>query len=190
MEKPQSPGYDAISIGTESDQPIATSMKLHTNRQTILDQIAILTIGLPFGAFKLLLGMVFLKLLPSPCNDAIGYTLIALGCIDIFINFLNLFALLLQDRSITEVCVLTMILARLKRNSRQNEAWKDFGTALDVMLSFTLVAVMVAGNMSHYLSGPALTLWNYSVVVNVLGAGLSRILISLRQVRYDAEPVG
>jgi hypothetical protein len=141
-----------------------------------MDQIAVLTIGFPFGAFKLLLGLVSLKILPSPFDTLIGFALIIFSFLDIMINLLNLITLVFQNRYLTDVCLLTMFFEMIKGNSENGKAWKEFGTALDVMLSFFIVAVIVGGDLTRYFPKFGMTLWSMSVVINVLGAGLSRMM--------------
>jgi hypothetical protein len=159
-------------------------MKLYINKGNILDQIAIITIGFPFASFKLLLGITFFKMLFSPVSYIVGTILIGWSIVDFLINGINLFMLLFRDRYLTNVCLLTSIFASKNSCFKNNHlAWKELGTALDVMLSFFLVAVMVGGNLFHYLSDWEFKLWSVSVVVNVLGAGITRIFLSIQRVK-------
>ncbi len=157
-------------------------MKLYINKNNALDQIAVITIGFPFAAFKWLLGHTFLKMMSSPINYLIGGILIGWSIIDFLINGANLLLLLFENRYPTNVCLLTNIFASKHVHVKNSVAWKEFGTALDVMLSFALVAIMVGGNLFHYLAGWEMHLWSASVVVNVLGAGITRIFLSIQQV--------
>ncbi|MGM0599850.1 MAG: hypothetical protein ACQETH_08560 [Candidatus Rifleibacteriota bacterium] len=155
------------------------SHKPEKKKSILLDQISILTIGFPFVIFKFLLGVVCLNMPSLPLHNFIGYILFVLGFVDALINLINFIFLFIFRRYFTEVCSLTIILAKVFKNSSHYEAWKEFGTSLDVMLSFTLVALMVGADLFGYLP-PALTkVWSISVVINVLGAGLSRMLLTL-----------
>ena len=145
----------------------------------LLDQISILTIGFPFVVFKFLLGMVSLNMPSIPLHNFIGYTLFILGFIDALINLINFIFLFIFRRYFTEVCSLTILLSKLFKNSVHFESWKEFGTSLDVMLSFTLVALMVGADLFSYLPPAYIKVWSISVVINVLGAGLSRMIITL-----------
>lgn len=160
---------------------------MQLNKNSILDQMAILTIGFPFAAFKLLGGLAILKSLPSLFGMLIGYSLIALSLIDFIINALNFIVFFFTNRYVTEVCLLTIIFEQFKKRSSKKMAWVEFGTDLDVMLSFSLVAIVVGGNMFHYFSNIGSKLWSFSVVINVLGAGLSRTMISLMKVSQTHE---
>ena len=66
---------------------------MRVRKNIISEQIAILTIVLPFVSFKFLLGMVSLKILPFPFSVLIGISLLLIGFFDISINMLNLFML-------------------------------------------------------------------------------------------------
>jgi len=159
-------------------------MKLYINKSNILDQIAVITIGFPFASFKVLLGITFLKMLSSPINYIVGTILVGWSAIDFLINGIDLLMLLLKNCYLTNVCLLTTIFASKKLRIKYNHlAWKELGTALDVMLSFSLVAIMVGGNLFRYLSHWEMNLWSVSVVVNVLGAGCTRIFLSIQQVK-------
>lgn len=159
-------------------------MKVYIPKRNMMDQIAIVTIGFPFVSFKLLLGIAFFKLLYPPFNYIVGVSLAAWSIIDLLINGLNLCMLLLRNRYCMNLCLLTCVFAAKKSEADDTAlAWKDVGTASDVLLSFVLVAIMAGGDLFRYLSPWQLSLWSVSVVVNVLGAGVSRIILSLQQVK-------
>ena len=61
--------------------------------------------------------------------------------------------------------------------------WQDLGNSLDVFLSFSIVAFMIAGNHLKEIPSEHMTVWNLSVILNVLGAGLGRVKDSLRNLR-------
>lgn len=153
------------------------------NESRWMDQFAIVTVGFPFVVFKLLLGVALMKAVPSPMGIAVGYLLISLGLIDLAINGINLVSFWTRRDNVTEVCLSTVLFAVAERRSRWGRPWRGVGTAVDVALSFTLVATMVGCDWFHFLSAAQNQAWSLAVIVNVLGAGLSQLMISLREVK-------
>lgn len=134
----------------------------------------ILTVGLPFCVFKIISGVIALSL---PWFWPAGYALIALGVIDLLFNAVNLGSLLFLHRRATSVCLSDLLVQKIKRGAPDAE----LGLALDVFLSFALVALVVgAGGIGH-MSARELALWNTAVVLNVLGAGIGRLMSALRR---------
>lgn len=135
--------------------------------------LEVVTIGLPFCAFKILTGLAFGQ-----------YWLIAWGGVDLLINLVNLFGLLVFKRRLFDACFLSFVVHSFKRPSADRKGhWQDFGNAADVFVSFILVAVMVGGGFLSYLDQSQMLIWNVSVVLNVLGAGLSRLTGSIKNLR-------
>lgn len=130
----------------------------------------ILTVGLPFCVFKLLTGVITLA---SP----VGYALLALGFIDLALNLVNLVSLVVVRRRVSAVCLTELVLGRYDAN---------LGLALDVFLSFALVALVVGFGWIVRLPPWALPVWNLAVVLNVLGAGAGRLYSAVRRVRAPA----
>lgn len=116
----------------------------------------ILTVGMPFAAFKLLTGLI--------AGAPAGYALIALGAIDAVLNLINLLSLVAVHRRTAPVCVLGLVLRG------------DLGLAADVFVSFALVAIVVGAGLLGRLPAWALPVWNIAVVLNVLGAGAGRLV--------------
>lgn len=140
----------------------------------ILPCAEILTVGLPFCVFKLLTGLILLGTTLAP----IGYVLLALGTVDLVLNLINLAALLVAHRRISAVCS-TEIALRRAGDTR-------LGLAADVFLSFGLVAIVVGGGLLPRLPAWALSSWNLAVVLNVLGAGVGRLLGAVYRLRAEA----
>lgn len=130
-----------------------------------MEKLDILTIGFPFAAFKILAGIV-LQALSGDSGNPMGWILIVWGIVDLIINMVNLIGLIVSGKKITATCVMGAI---FKSSS------EEVGAALDVMMSFTLVAIIVGGNLLKHLSPLQLNIWSMSVVLNVLGAGISRL---------------
>lgn len=139
--------------------------------------------GLPFCGFKLLTGVA---LLASDVNGLplLGRALIALGLLDAGINLINLGGLLVLRRRPFDACTLGLLSRLALRRSADAEdawAWQDLGNSLDVLLSMTLVAVVIAAGLLHNLNPAELLAWNLCVICNVMGAGLGRLGSSLRK---------
>jgi hypothetical protein len=133
----------------------------------------ILTIGLPFSAFKILTGM-FLD----------QYWLILLGAVDLLINMTNLISLFLIKKRVIDSCFLSFLVCAIKKPSDDMQLkWQDLGNALDVLLSFILVAYMIGGGFIGLIAPVHLAIWNISVVLNVVGAGLGRLSGSILNIR-------
>jgi hypothetical protein len=139
------------------------------------EALEVVTIGLPFCAFKILSGLVTLRVTP------LGWSLIALGGTDIFINSVNFFALILGRPRVLPVCALQMAVSRGRGRS-----YDELGTSLDVFVAFALVAGMIAFEQLSQLPKTGLQVWNLAVVLNVLGAGIGRLYGSLEALKKAA----
>ena len=138
----------------------------------VLPAAEILTVGGPFCAFKLLTGLIALE---SAAFAPLGYALLALGTIDLVLNVINFLSLVVVKRRITAVCLTDLALRRF------GDA--NIGLAVDVFLSFTLVAVVIAFGLLLRVPAWALPIWNLAVVLNVLGAGVGRLFGAVRSLR-------
>lgn len=123
----------------------------------------ILTVGIPFCVFKLVTGLVALDTTPA------GYALIALGSIDLVLNTINLIALLILRRRVSGVCLADVLLR------------DGLGLAVDVFVSFGLVAIVIGTGLLRDAPAWTLPIWNLAVVLNVLGAGVGRLVGALRK---------
>lgn len=136
----------------------------------------IITVGYPFCAFKILAGL------------ALGQTwLVFWGVLDTAINTANLIALLFRRHVTTETCLLSLIVRTLKKPSHDEKpVWRELGNSLDALLSFVIVAAMLGGGFLKLLTAAQLLIWNISVILNVLGAGTSRLSGSVAALRRDS----
>jgi hypothetical protein len=135
--------------------------------------LEIITIGLPFCSFKIVTG-IFLN---QPWLTALGF-------IDLVINLTNLVTLFLLKRRIIDSCLLSFLTRLLRKPTQLAKAkWQDLGNSLDVLLSFSLVAYMIGSGFIKDLPTDYLSLWNISVILNVFGAGFSRLEISIRNLK-------
>jgi hypothetical protein len=130
---------------------------------TLLALLEILTVGMPFCTFKLMSGLLLGRW---------GWPLLALGALDTALNLGNLIALLAWRRRALPICSANLLASLLGRRDRH---WSEMAAAMDVALSFLLVAVVVGGNFLRLLPPFGIAAWSASVVLNVLGAGLSQV---------------
>jgi hypothetical protein len=150
------------------------------------DLSEIVTIGLPFCVFKFVTG---LHLFESQYWGS-GSMLMGLGILDTMINGGNLLALLVRSRRILPVCTLTALTQWALRNRNLGyENRMDLGNSIDMALALVLVAGMVGLNRIGALPPQPIFAWNLAVVLNVLGAGLSRLNTSVRQLNTQGGTV-
>jgi hypothetical protein len=131
----------------------------------------ILTVGVPFCVFKLVTGLIALR---SDSLAPLGYGLLALGSVDLLLNVVNLVALLVTQKRIGAVCLSDVLLRRFGDS--------ELGLAVDVFISFGLVAIVIGFGLLLRVPTWALPIWNIAVVLNVLGAGAGRLFVALRRV--------
>lgn len=142
----------------------------------VLELTEVVTVGLPFCAFKLLTGLVLREI---PLVGALGWALLALGAIDLILNGVGFVSLAVRRRRAFGVCTTDLLVRAMGRGQRR----PDVGLALDVLLSFVLVAVMIGFGWLARLPAPLLGVWNVAVIFNVLGAGVGRLWSALRAPR-------
>lgn len=143
--------------------------------------LEVLTIGFPFCAFKILAGLVLHASASAPAARVLGLILIGLGGLDALINAANFLGLLFRGHRCTQACFFSVLTNPLKAITRHPEwRWQDLGNSLDVLTSFSLVATMIAGSGLARLTPPEMQFWNASVILNVMGAGLTRLGSSLK----------
>ena len=130
----------------------------------------ILTVGLPFCAFKLLTGDIAAH---GGSFAPLGYALLALGLVDLVLNTVNLVALVTLRRRLGSVCLAELAMRTFGRRA-------EVGLAIDVFVSFGLVACVVGFGLIARIPPWALPIWNTAVVLNVLGAGVGRLIAALR----------
>ena len=140
--------------------------------------LEILTVGLPFCAFKVLFGG-FLVRIGGALAIGVGTVLAVLGAIDAVLNTINLASWLARRRRAAPICSLSWLVHRARPGAPETRA-DALGTALDVLLAFALVAAAVGGGLLPRFDPTALSIWNVAVVVNVLGAGVLRVAAALR----------
>jgi len=133
----------------------------------------ILTVGLPFCAFKIIAGLGLKQL-----------WLTIWGLLDLAINAINLLALVILRRRLFDACLLSFLVRLVKKPDRDVRSyWQDLGNAIDVGFSFAIVALMLGGGFLSLLEPLQLKIWNISVILNVLGAGSFRLSASIASLR-------
>lgn len=117
--------------------------------------------GLPFCIFKFSAGW----LIASMGNKFLGWLVIGWAAVDLALNLAALAS------AKVSVCLLSNI-GRLTGRPRG----EDIFLALDTFLSFAIVAALIGFRLIRQVPEPWLSLWDLAVVLNVLGAGMARIL--------------
>jgi hypothetical protein len=170
------------------DQVWCTAPEMTSEKRNVTsDALEVATVGLPFCAFK---GLVGQHLVVSQ-GYALGYGLIALAAVDAAFNLVNLGALATLRRRAWSTCLLSAVSQRSRLfTAASHEFLADFGSSLDVLLSFTLVAAMVGFSQIGTMPPDHVALWNGAVVLNVLGAGLSRFRESVTRRPRSASQTG
>lgn len=106
---------------------------------------------------------------------ATAFIFIIWGFVDFILNAFSLYAVSCKGNMNYPVCLLSVFCKKHRVLSK----WQDSGEALDVMLSFIIVAVVVGQNLFVFMDGSQVKLWNICTVVNVLGAGIARLGASI-----------
>lgn len=132
--------------------------------------IELITIGFPFCVFKIVTGLYLIQ-----------YWLVILGVLDLVINTINLVSVTISNKRSLDACTLSYIVRLLKKPNKEiQNKWQDLGNAIDVFLSFSLVAYMIGWGGIAKVPYTQLQAWNISVVFNVFGAGYYRLSDSIR----------
>jgi len=137
--------------------------------------IEVITIGLPFCIFKYILGM---WLLTHPGLHLIGGALVVLAVIDGLINLANLCSLLARGKRAAAPCLTAVIAGRWPGKASQS-AREDIGISIDVLLAMSIVAYVIGSGIITHLEPRRALVWNVCVILNVMGAGLSRLSRSI-----------
>ncbi|MBI2362019.1 MAG: hypothetical protein HYV15_01360 [Elusimicrobia bacterium] len=141
--------------------------------------LEVVTVGLPFCVFKLLTGLWLLD--GGAGARALGWALLVLGGLDLLINTANLLSLVFLRRRALEPCLFAMAAKALGRSSGPAWTWQDLGNSLDVLLAMSIVAYMIAVQAQAGFPEARRHLWNACVILDVMGAGLTRFGGSLKR---------
>ena len=133
----------------------------------------IITIGLPFGVFKVTSGMYY-------GIDPIVWW----GYVDIVFNCVNAAIYLLLKRKLFPTCLLAFLGQQAGKLFKHDPVLtEDTGESLDVLFSFAIVALVIGSGAITRYPADMVFFWNISVVLNVLGAGSIRVFQSLKRYR-------
>ncbi len=150
--------------------------KLNYIKQNIFMVLSILTIGFPFVGYKVFGGIIVSHMYDGALiANVAAIVFIVWGLIDLALNAAGLYTVCCLGEVRYPICVLSW----LSRKNRVLCRWNDFGEAVDTLLSFSIVALVVGKNLFVFLDGAQIKLWNICTVVNVLGAGVARLGASL-----------
>lgn len=137
--------------------------------------------GIPFGIFKLEAGCYLC--LYHPAQTLAGSALALLGALDILLNLLACFF-----PNPFPFCVLSGLGQILDTHSSPRRIrFCDLGLALDTLLAFSVVALMIWNGCLPTLVPTFGRSWDVAVVCNVLGVGLARVAEALGLGRATAE---
>lgn len=135
--------------------------------------MSIITIGFPFAAYKFLAGDIIMNALDGALCLVLFYFFSIWAIVDFMLNFNAMMNILISGKNHDPVCFLAFIAKKMSKLLRI----KGIGEALDLFLSFSMVACIVGGCLLSKLSDGYIYLWNISTVVNVLGAGVVRLAL-------------
>ncbi len=139
-------------------------------KKNITGITAVFTVGFPFAGYKFLAGIIFLNLFQNIYGLILSVAFIFLAAADVLFNIRAVVFYAVKGSFSGSVCLISY----LSRKSRYFRHFKDAGETFDTVLSFGIVAVVVGMELFEYIGGYKI-IWNTSTVVNVLGAGLSRL---------------
>lgn len=159
--------------------------KIRYIRKHIFPLLSVLTIGFPFVGYKILGGVVICRLYDNVIGHVLAAAFIIWGLIDFVLNAVSFHALCCRGHDRYPVCLLS-IAARRHPTLRK---WEDAGEALDIMLSFCIVAWVVGSELFPFMDRAQVKLWNICTVVNVLGAGIARLGGVMTARRNDEEAI-
>ena len=149
--------------------------KLKYIKKYIFPLLSILTIGFPFVGYKILAGILLFRMYDSFFAALIAVIFVSWGIIDLFLNTISFYTLCWRGHNEYPVCLFSVIARKNEKLSK----WNDSGEALDIMLSFCIVAWVVGNNLFPFMDGAQVKFWNICTVVNVLGAGIARLGASI-----------
>lgn len=159
-------------------------LALYNLRRNFHLLMAELTIGFPFIGYKFLAAMLLLSIGRMETTLAASFLLV-LAMVDFIFNLVNSFALIFVGHRVIPVCFLSW----LGKHTPLTRRFDDIGEAVDTMLSFSIVALVVGVNLFPNLIALApeskvyFLLWNTCTVANVLGAGISRLQSSFHHAK-------
>ena len=136
-----------------------------------------LIVGLPFVGYKIFAGLIIWNMFPqSPVARVAGSLFFVLGWADMCVHLINLFGVFFRGKRYMPVCTLGIINAKMRCFTLREE----IGEAVDMMISFAIVATVVGSELFVFLEPYQIKLWNCCTVFNIMGAGISQLQATLR----------
>ena len=136
-----------------------------------------LIVGLPFVGYKIFAGLIIWNMYPdSPVARVVGSFFFVLGWGDMCVHAVNLFGVFFKGKRLLPVCILAIV----NRKMRCFALREEIGEAVDMMISFAIVATVVGNELFVFLEPYQIKLWNCCTVFNILGAGISQLQATLR----------
>ena len=143
----------------------------------------IMTVGITFSIFKFIFG----QFLTTQNYTLLGNIISIWGVLDFIINFLNLFFIFILKKRLLRTCLLNYLVTPIFYFfPLVHHGAKDFGDAIDVMLSFIIVSIMVGGGYLNILSRNQQIIWSCCVILNVLSAGINRLLDTTKRIEIQS----
>lgn len=137
----------------------------------------IVTIGLPFGVFKVTSGLHYKLDL-----------LVWWGILDIVMNCLNFLIYAIKQEKMLATCSLAQTGYLIgKASGLKIDLTEDTGESLDVLFSFCIISIVIGSGAITQFNEEMLRFWNISVILNVMGAGSIRVFQSIRNYQSDQE---
>ena len=134
-----------------------------------------LTIGVPFCIFKLLFGMLSIRIgtLQSSFLVYFGWRLISWASVDLAMNLARVFFHLSGRESSVEYCSIAQV-GRLFKRPR-------LFLAIDTLLSFSIICFVLWSGWIRYLSITESYLWYAATTLNLISISLVNIWLELRK---------
>ncbi len=149
---------------------------------SLMDLFEVLTVGLPFCSFKIIFGLYLLRI----NFQLLGISILVWGILDLIINVINFFSLVTFKRRILRVCGLNYLVAIiLPVFPVVHSGPKDLGTGIDAMFSFIIVSIVIGGGVFGELSYLEIKIWSVGVILNVLSAGIYRLLNTTKRIKLS-----
>lgn len=126
-----------------------------------------LTIGIPFCIFKILFGVLAVRLGAAETNDPFlvsGYLIIIWACADLMMNLVRAILDLIEKSNVIEFCTL----AQLGRVLQVPAVF----LALDTLITFSIICFVLWSGWIIDLTRPESYLWYFATTLNLISLSL------------------
>jgi hypothetical protein len=177
---PSSPSSPS-SLSSPSSSPTSSSRKSEAHEADRVEDglfltptFQALTIGIPFCVFKLLFGLLALRMgAASPFLSAFGWLVIAWALADLFMNLARIFFHLAGRASPLEYCTLAQT-GRLFKRPR-------LFLAFDTLISFSIICFVLWSGWIVHLGREESYLWYAATTMNLISISIVNIWMELRR---------